>query len=69
VTAASGLTHTVRGTAGSVNDVVVANELLHGKERDVFADAGYQGAHKRPGARKRVRWHVDLPPSSRTNLK
>jgi IS5 family transposase len=60
VDAASGLTHTVRGTAGSVNDVVVANELLHGKERDVFADAAYQGAHKRPGARKRVRWHVAM---------
>ncbi len=68
VDAASGLTHTVRGTAGSVNDVVVANELLHGKERDVFADAGYQGAHKRPGARKRVRWHVAMRPGKRKAL-
>jgi IS5 family transposase len=68
VDAASGLTHTVRGTAGSVNDVVVANDLLHGKERDVFADAGYQGAHKRPGARKRVRWHVAMRPGKRKAL-
>ena len=68
VDAASGLTHSVRGTAGSVNDVVVANELLHGKERDVFADAGYQGAHKRPGARKRVRWHVAMRPGKRKAL-
>lgn len=68
VDAASGLTHTVRGTAGSVNDVVVANELLHGKERDVFADAGYQGAHKRPGARKKVRWHVAMRPGKRKAL-
>jgi IS5 family transposase len=68
VDAASGLTHTVRGTAGSVNDVVVANELLHGKERDVFADAGYQGAHKRPGARKRVRWHIAMRPGKRKAL-
>jgi len=68
VDAASGLTHTVRGTAGSVNDVVVANELLHGKERDVFADAGYQGAHKRSGAMKRVRWHVAMRPGKRKAL-
>ena len=42
--AESGLVHTVRGTAGNVNDVVEANSLLHGEESDVFADAGYQGA-------------------------
>jgi len=68
VDAASGLTHTVRGTAGSINDVVVANELLHGKERDVFADAGYQGAHERPGARTKVRWHVAMRPGKRKAL-
>jgi IS5 family transposase len=68
VDAASGLTHTVRGTAGNVNDVVVANELLHGKERDVFADAGYQGAHKRPGAKKKVRWHIAMRPGKRKAL-
>jgi transposase, IS5 family len=68
VDAASGLTHTVRGTAGSVNDVVVANELLHGKERDAFADAGYQGAHKRPGAKKKVRWHIAMRPGKRRAL-
>lgn len=38
----SGLVHTVRGTAGNVNDAVQANSLLHGQERDVFADGGYQ---------------------------
>jgi len=68
VDAASGLRHTVRGTAGRVNDVVVANELPHGKERDVLADAGYQGAHKWPGAGKRVRWHVALRPGKRKAL-
>ena len=68
VDAASGLTHTVRGTAGSVNDVVEANALLHGQETDVFADAGYQRAHKRPGARKDVRWHVAMRPGKRKAL-
>src|SRR5690606_26045756 len=39
VDANSGLVHTVRGTAGRVNDVVEADSLLHGQETDVFADA------------------------------
>ena len=34
VDAESGLVHTVRGTTGSVNDVVEANALLHGKETE-----------------------------------
>ena len=43
VDAESGLVHTVRGTSGSVNDVVEANALLHGEEAEVWGDAGYQG--------------------------
>jgi transposase, IS5 family len=68
VDAESGLVHTVRGTAGNVNDVVEANALLHGEESDVFADAGYQGAHKRPDARKGVAWHVAMRPGKRKAL-
>jgi IS5 family transposase len=68
VDAQSGLVHTVRGTAGSVNDVVEANTLLHGQESDVFADAGYQGAHKRPDAREGVVWHVAMRPGKRAAL-
>ena len=48
----SGLVHTVRGTAGSTNDVLEANTLLHGQETEVWGDAGYQGACKRPNGRK-----------------
>ena len=44
VDAESGLVHTVRGKIGHVNGVVQANSLLHRQGRDVFADAGYQGA-------------------------
>jgi hypothetical protein len=40
VDADSGLVHTVKGTAGNVNDVVEANALLHGQEAEVFGDAG-----------------------------
>ena len=49
--AKSGLVHTVRGTTGSVNDVVEANALLHGEETEAWGDAGFQGAAKRPDAR------------------
>ena len=68
VDADSGLVHTVRGTSGNVNDVVEANSLLHGQETDVFADAGYQGAHKRPDAKDDVQWHVAMRPGLRKLL-
>jgi IS5 family transposase len=60
----SGLVHTVIGTAANVNDVTVGNALLHGSETDVFADAGYQGAEKRPDATEAT-WHVAMRPSER----
>jgi transposase, IS5 family len=68
VDAESGLVHTVTGTAANVNDVVEANALLHGDESDVFADAGYQGAHKRPDAKPDVNWHVAMRPGKRRAL-
>ncbi len=68
VDADSGLVHTVRGTAGSVNDVVEANTLLHGKETQAWGDAGYQGASKRPDARTGVRWNIAMRPGKRKLL-
>ena len=68
VDAHSGLVHTVRGTAANVNDVVEGNSLLHGQESDVYADAGYQGAGKRPDARKSTVWHVAMKPGTRKVL-
>jgi len=65
VDAESGLVHTVRGTAGSVNDVVEANGLLHGQETDAWGDAGYPGAHKRADAAPGVNWHVAMKPGKR----
>ena len=65
VDAQSGLVHSVRGTSGNVNDVVEANNLLHGAESVVFADSGYRGAHKRPDAKEGVTWHIARRPSSR----
>jgi IS5 family transposase len=66
----SGLVHTVVGTAANVNDVTVGNGLLHGQEKDVFADAGYQGADKRPEAEgSKAQWHVAMKPSVRSQWK
>jgi IS5 family transposase len=65
----SGLVHTVVGTAANVNDVTQAHHLLHGKETDVFGDAGYQGADKREENRnKQVSWHIAMRPGKRKAL-
>lgn len=68
VDAESGLVHTVRGTAGSVNDVIEANALLHGEEAEAWGDAGYQGAGKRPDAKPGVRWNIAMRPGKRKQL-
>ena len=68
VDAESGLVHTVRSTAGHVNDVIEANSLLHGDESDAFGDAGYQGVAKRPDAKPDVTWHVAMRPGRRKSL-
>jgi IS5 family transposase len=68
--AASGLVHTVVGTAANVSDVTVGNDLLHGSEKHVFADAGYQGADRRPEAEgSKAQWHVAMKPSVRRQWK
>ncbi len=55
----SGLVHTVVTTAANVNDVTQTHGLLHGKEKTVFADAGYTGADKRAELTgKRIDWHI-----------
>lgn len=64
----SGLVHTVKGTSGAVNDVIEANSLVRSSDREVFADAGYQGAGKRPDARDDVAWHIAMRPGLRKTL-
>lgn len=64
VDADSGLVHTVVGTAANVHDVTQGHKLLHGEETVVFADAGYQGADKRPEATD-VNWQVAMRPGKR----
>ena len=53
--------HSLSTTAANVAYVAEANRVLHGKERKVFADAGYQGVEKRPevqGKHSTVEWEV-----------
>lgn len=67
---ATGLVHTVVGTAGNVSDVTQAHALLHGGEKIVLGDAGYQGVAKRPeNAGKAIDWHTAMRPSVRKTLK
>lgn len=69
VDAASGLVHTVIGTAGNVSDVTQAGALLHGDETAALGDAGYQGVEKRvENLGKSVTWHVAMKRSKRKAL-
>ena len=43
----SGLVHSLHTTAANESDVAHAHEVLHGEEKQVFADAGYVGISKR----------------------
>ena len=57
VDADSGLVHTVMTTPANESDLEVVDELLHGKEVVVHADAGYTGADKRV-QRKSLEWQI-----------
>lgn len=59
VDAASGLVHSLTGTAANVADITESEHLLHGDETDAFADAGYTGVAKREEFKDAdVAWHV-----------
>jgi len=56
---ASGVVHTVTGIAANEADTNQTAALLHGQEEDIFADAGYTGADKRPELEDRdVAWNA-----------
>ena len=65
----SGIVHTVVTTPANVNDVTQAHALLHGREKDVHADAGYTGVEKRQENQGRaVTWHIAMRPGKRRAL-
>ena len=61
VDVASGVVHTVVGTAANEADINQMAAVLHGREEAVFADAGYTGAQKRPEHTERdVSWNIAI---------
>ena len=61
VDVATGVVHTLTGTAANEADINQLAALLHGQESDVFADAGYTGADKRPEhADREVSWNIAI---------
>ena len=61
VDVASGVVHTLTGTAANEADINQTAALLHGREEAVFADAGYAGAGKRPELADRdVSWNIAI---------
>lgn len=69
VDAESGLVHTLVTTAANCHDVTQAHALLHGAERVVYGDAGYQGVEKRSENQgKPVTWRVAMRPGRRRQL-
>src|SRR5215210_5263124 len=61
VDVASGVVHTLTGTAANEADISQMAAVLHGREEAVFADAGYTGADKRPEhAEREVSWNIAI---------
>jgi IS5 family transposase len=61
VDVASGVVHTVVGSAANQADINQMAAVLHGREEAVFADAGYTGADKRPELEDRdISWNIAI---------
>ena len=67
VDADSGLVHTVTTTAANEADVEQVADLLHGKEKQVWADSGYRGAPSRVD-RDDLQWSIAARPSDIAKL-
>lgn len=66
---AFGLIHSISTTSANVHDIVVADQLLHGKEQRVWGDAGYLGIGQRPEHQDRkVDWQIAMRPGKRAKL-
>jgi IS5 family transposase len=61
VDVASGVVHTLTGTAANEADINQMAAVLHGREEAIFADASYTGADKRPEHEDRdVSWNIAI---------
>lgn len=64
-----GLIHSVETTAANEADITVTGKLLHGEEKNVWGDAGYQGVEKREEhAQREVNWLVAMRPGKQAQL-
>ena len=69
VDADTGLVHSMTTTAANAHDITEAHHLLHGGEKVVWCDAGYQGVHKRAeNLGLEVDWQVAMRPGKRRQL-
>ena len=67
--AETGVVHSMSTTSANVHDVTEAHRLLHGGEKRVWGDAGYQGVAKRDeNGGLDVEWRVAMRPSRRRQL-
>ena len=65
----TGIVHSMSTTSANVHDVTEAHRLLHGGEKRVWGDAGYQGVAKRDENRGLdVEWRVAMRPGRRRQL-
>ena len=69
VDAETGVVHSMSTTSANVHDVTEAHRLLHGREKRVWGDAGYQGVAKRDeNEGLDVEWRVAMRPGRRRQL-
>ena len=67
--AETGVVHSMTTTPANVHDVTEAHRLLHGGEKRVWGDVGYQGVDKRLENRELdVEWRVAMRPGRRRHL-
>ena len=65
----TGVVHSMSTTSANVHDVTEAHRLLHGGEKRVWGDAGYQGVAKREeNMGLDVEWRVAMRPGRRRQL-
>ena len=70
VDARTGLTHSFTTTAANEHDLNQADQLLHGEEAFIFADAGYRGAEKRDELKDvSADWYIAEQPGKLKTLK
>ena len=66
----TGLTHTFTTTSANEHDLNQAHNLLHGEEKQIFADSGYRGAQKREEFKgTTAEWYIAEQPSKVKKLK